>query len=154
MGESVILKPGATSLATLEELYRDSPGAVLDPACRPKVERAAAVIGEAAAGEAAVYGVNTGFGKLASERIPAADTAALQRNLILSHCCGVGALAERQIVRFTMTLKLLSLGRGASQVSSIAEQAWRSSVVRTPGFWSRSTHSWSWSSATSICTRS
>ena len=116
MGESVVLKPGATSLATLEELYRESPAATLDPACRPKVERAAAVISEAAAGEAAVYGVNTGFGKLASERIPAADTAALQRNLILSHCCGVGALAERQIVRLTMTLKLLSLGRGASGV--------------------------------------
>jgi histidine ammonia-lyase len=116
MGESVVLKPGATSLATLEELYRESSTAALDPACRPGVERAAAVIGQAAAGEAAVYGVNTGFGKLASERIPAADTAALQRNLILSHCCGVGAMAERQIVRLTMTLKLMSLGRGASGV--------------------------------------
>ena len=116
MGESVVLKPGATSLATLERLYRDSPPAALDPACRPEVERAAAVIGQAAAGDAAVYGVNTGFGKLASERIPSADTAALQRNLILSHCCGVGDLAERRIVRLTMALKLLSLGRGASGV--------------------------------------
>ncbi len=116
MGESVVLKPGTTSLATLEGLYRDSPAAALDPGCRPKVERAAAVIGQAAAGDAAVYGVNTGFGKLASERIPAADTAALQRNLILSHCCGVGPLADPRIVRLTMTLKLLSLGRGASGV--------------------------------------
>ena len=116
MGESVVLKPGATTLAVLERLYRESPPAALDPACRSDVERAAAVIGQAAAGEAAVYGVNTGFGKLASERIPAADTAALQRNLILSHCCGVGPLAERPIVRLTMALKLLSLGRGASGV--------------------------------------
>ena len=116
MGESVVLKPGSTSLTTLEGLYWDSPAAVLDAACRPAVERAAAVIGQAAAGEAAVYGVNTGFGKLASERIPTADTAALQRNLILSHCCGVGALADPKIVRLTMTLKLLSLGRGASGV--------------------------------------
>jgi len=116
MAESVVLKPGATSLATLERLYRDSPPAALDPACRPEVERAAEVISQAAAGDAAIYGVNTGFGKLASERIPAADTAALQRNLILSHCCGVGPLAERRIVRLTMALKLLSLGRGASGV--------------------------------------
>ncbi|MDX1576247.1 MAG: histidine ammonia-lyase [Kiloniellales bacterium] len=116
MGESVVLKPGTTSLATLEGLYRDSPAAALDPACRPQVERAAAAIAAAAAGEPAVYGVNTGFGKLASERIPAADTAALQRNLILSHCSGVGPLADRRIVRLTMTLKLLSLGRGASGV--------------------------------------
>ena len=116
MAESVVLKPGATSLATLERLYRDSPAAVLDPACRTAVERAAAVIDRAAGGDAAIYGVNTGFGKLASERIPPADTAALQRNLILSHCCGVGPLADRRIVRLTMALKLLSLGRGASGV--------------------------------------
>ena len=116
MGESVVLEPGATSLATLEALYREESSATLDPGCRANVERAADVIGQAAAGDAAIYGVNTGFGKLASERIPAADTAALQRNLILSHCCGVGALAERQIVRLTMALKLLSLGRGASGV--------------------------------------
>ena len=114
MAERLVLTPGDVSLDRLETLYRDSPPAALDPACRPAVERAAAVIGAAAAGEAAVYGVNTGFGKLASERIPAADTAALQRNLILSHCCGVGPLAERPIVRLTMALKLLSLGRGAS----------------------------------------
>jgi hypothetical protein len=45
---------------------------------------------KAAAGDEAVYGVNTGFGKLASVRIKPEDTARLQRNLILSHCCGVG----------------------------------------------------------------
>ncbi|WEK17395.1 MAG: aromatic amino acid lyase [Candidatus Ochrobactrum gambitense] len=38
-----------------------------------------------------VYGINTGFGKLASIRIAPNDVATLQRNLILSHCCGVGA---------------------------------------------------------------
>jgi len=116
MAEFVVLEPGATSLATLERLYRDSPPAKLDPACRPAVDHAAAVIGQAAAGDDAVYGVNTGFGKLASMRIPTSDTATLQRNLILSHCCGVGPAAERRIVRLTMALKLLSLGRGASGV--------------------------------------
>ena len=62
----------------------------LDRAARPGVERAAAAIAAAAAGDAPVYGVNTGFGKLASVRIAPEDTATLQRNLILSHCCGVG----------------------------------------------------------------
>ena len=116
MVESVVLKPAATSLATLERLYRESPPAALEPSCRAGVDHAAAVIGRAASGDAAVYGVNTGFGKLASERIPPADTAALQRNLILSHCSGVGPPAARRIVRLTMALKLLSLGRGASGV--------------------------------------
>jgi histidine ammonia-lyase len=64
----------------------------------------------------AVYGVNTGFGKLASIHIAAADTETLQRNLILSHCCGVGEATPRTIVRLMMALKLLSLGRGASGV--------------------------------------
>ncbi|MBL8562025.1 MAG: histidine ammonia-lyase, partial [Gemmobacter sp.] len=63
-----------------------------------------------------VYGVNTGFGKLASIRIDRSDVATLQRNLILSHCCGVGDPLPEAVVRLIMTLKLLSLGRGASGV--------------------------------------
>ncbi|MFN4129243.1 MAG: histidine ammonia-lyase, partial [Paracoccaceae bacterium] len=74
----------------------------------------AARIAEVAAGDAAVYGVNTGFGKLASIRIAAGDVAQLQRNLILSHCCGVGAPLDATVVRMILTLKLMSLGRGAS----------------------------------------
>ena len=61
-------------------------------------------------------GVNTGFGKLASVKIAPQDTATLQRNLILSHCCGVGEEMEPATVRLVMTLKLLSLARGASGV--------------------------------------
>jgi histidine ammonia-lyase len=80
------------------------------------VEAAAARVAAVAAGTAAVYGVNTGFGKLASVAIPAKDTATLQRNLILSHCSGVGEPTPRAIVRLMMALKLLSLGRGASGV--------------------------------------
>src|SRR5690606_3716685 len=47
-------------------------------------------------------------------KIKAEDTATLQRNLILSHCCGVGEAIEPETVRLVMALKLLSLGRGAS----------------------------------------
>ena len=88
----------------------------LDPACHPGIEKAAARIGSIARGNEAIYGVNTGFGKLASVSIPPHDVETLQRNLILSHCCGVGAPFAEQIVRLVMALKLLSLGRGASGV--------------------------------------
>ena len=88
----------------------------LDDACRPAIQAAADRIAAAAAGNAAVYGVNTGFGKLASVKIAVRDTATLQRNLILSHCCGVGAPIPRRHARLVMALKLLSLGRGASGV--------------------------------------
>ena len=110
------LMPGQVSLADLARIYRDQSPVSLDRRCRPGVEAAAAMITAAAAGDAPVYGVNTGFGKLASLRIAPEDTATLQRNLILSHCCGVGAAIPQHHTRLMMALKLLSLGRGASGV--------------------------------------
>lgn len=111
-----ILIPGQTTLAQLERLYRGELAAVLDNSAREGVEWAAARIADAAAGTAAVYGVNTGFGKLATLKIAPQDTEKLQKNLILSHCCGVGDPMPRPVVRLMMALKLLSLGRGASGV--------------------------------------
>jgi histidine ammonia-lyase len=111
-----ILIPGETGLAQLERIWRTGAPAVLSPAARPAVEAAAARVAEAAQGEVAVYGVNTGFGKLASLKIAPKDTAKLQENLILSHCCGVGEPIPTNTTRLMMVLKLLSLGRGASGV--------------------------------------
>ncbi|MFC2968204.1 histidine ammonia-lyase [Acidimangrovimonas pyrenivorans] len=110
------LIPGATTLEQLERLWRSGAAARLDRSCKSDVEAAAGAIAAAAAGDEAVYGVNTGFGKLASLKIAPQDTATLQRNLILSHCCGVGEPCPAQITRLMMALKLLSLGRGASGV--------------------------------------
>lgn len=113
---TIILKPGSVSLETLETIYRDGLPVRIDPAFHAGVEKAAARIAEIAAGDEPVYGINTGFGKLASIRIAAGDVATLQRNLILSHCCGVGEPLSENIVRLIMALKLISLGRGASGV--------------------------------------
>ena len=113
---ALTLTPGSATLEQLAQIYIDESPARLDPACRPAVEAAAARIQAAAAGDAPVYGVNTGFGKLASLKVAPQDTATLQRNLILSHCCGVGAPIPRRMARLMMVLKLLSLGRGASGV--------------------------------------
>ena len=111
-----ILIPGHTTLSQLERIFRDGLPAQLHPSARPGIETAATIIASAAAGEMAVYGVNTGFGKLASLKIAAQDTAKLQKNLILSHCCGVGDPMPEEVTRLMMVLKLLSLGRGASGV--------------------------------------
>jgi histidine ammonia-lyase len=116
MTDTIVLHPGAVDLATLERILRTGDAVRLDPACRPAVERSADIIAKAAAGSAAVYGVNTGFGKLASKRIAPEDTARLQRNLILSHASGVGEALSAPVVRLMIALKLLSLGRGASGV--------------------------------------
>ena len=123
MTEVLTLTPGEVTLDTLAHLYWQSPAVKLHPATRPRIDAAAELIIKAATGDEAVYGVNTGFGKLANTRIAPNDTARLQRNLILSHCCGVGEPLPDSIVRLTMILKLLSLGRGASGVRShIIEQ--------------------------------
>ena len=111
-----ILTPGATTLEQLAAVYWHEEPVTLDPACRPSVEAAADKIASAAGGERPVYGVNTGFGKLASVKIDQVDTARLQRNLILSHAAGVGDPIARRHARMMMALKLLSLGRGASGV--------------------------------------
>ncbi len=110
------LSPGTATLAQLERLWREGLPARLDPASRPAIAASAERVAAAAAGEAAVYGVNTGFGKLASVRIAPEGTATLQRNLILSHCAGVGDPLDGPTTRLMMALKLLSLGRGASGV--------------------------------------
>jgi histidine ammonia-lyase len=112
----MILQPGSVSLAEIETLYRTGAAARLDESCAAAIAGSAARIAEIAWGDAPVYGINTGFGKLATIRIDAGDVATLQRNLILSHCCGVGPPLPEDIVRLVMTLKLIGLGRGASGV--------------------------------------
>ena len=113
----MILQPGQTTLSQLEDIWRNRLNAKLDRGARADVEAAEAIVKRAAAGEEAVYGINTGFGKLASVKIPPEQTADLQRNLILSHCCGVGEALDPATTRLMMVLKLLSLGRGASGVA-------------------------------------
>ena len=113
---TTVLTPGSTDLSTLEALWRSQGAVVLNPSAPAAVEASAMVVARAATGDTPVYGVNTGFGKLASMRIAPQDTETLQRNLILSHCCGVGEPLEPETTRLMMALKLLSLGRGASGV--------------------------------------
>ncbi len=113
---TITLTPGAVTLNELAQVFHQEMAVKLDLSCQNAVENAAARITAAVQGDAPVYGVNTGFGKLASIKIANKDTATLQRNLILSHCCGVGEPISRAHARLIMVLKLLSLGRGASGV--------------------------------------
>ena len=87
----MLLIPGRLTLDDLQALHVGGVQLELDPAAWPAVEASAAVVRRAAAGTEPVYGVNTGFGKLASTRIGAEDLAALQRTLIRSHSVGVAA---------------------------------------------------------------
>ena len=112
---AIALKPGQTTLADWRSIYR---GAVpkLDASCRPGVERSARAVARIVAEGKPVYGINTGFGKLASVRIDTADLARLQRNIVLSHAAGVGEPLPVSITRLMMALKIASLAQGASGI--------------------------------------
>lgn len=83
---------------------------------RQRVARARAAVERILDSGRPVYGVNTGFGALARERVAPADRGALQRNLLLSHAVGFGADLPRVCVRAALALRIHSMCRGASGV--------------------------------------
>lgn len=115
MNTPLVLRPGHVSLSQWRQVYRGA-AITLDPDALPAVRASAAVVEAIVARGEPVYGINTGFGKLASVRIERDDLAALQRNIVLSHAAGVGAPMPVAVVRLMMALKLVSLAQGASGV--------------------------------------
>jgi histidine ammonia-lyase len=111
----VVLVPGGVSLAAWRAIWSGA-AVALDPACGGAVAAGAAAILRILTKGDPVYGVNTGFGRLANVRIADGDLAALQRNIVLSHAAGVGAPIPVAATRLMMALKLASLGQGASGV--------------------------------------
>lgn len=113
---SYTIQPGQVTLKEWENLWRYGKIVDIDPAAKPRIDQAARLVADAAAGDTPVYGINTGFGKLASVRIDIDEVKILQRNLILSHCAGVGQALDLPATRLMMMLKINSLARGASGV--------------------------------------
>lgn len=124
------LTPGTLGLAELEELYRSDAPFRLAASAMADVEASAGRLRAAVATDEAIYGVNTGFGKLASVRIGHADLATLQRNLVMSHSAGFGEPLPERTVRFIIALKCLSLGRGASGVRPVVVERLQQLVER------------------------
>jgi histidine ammonia-lyase len=112
---TVVLRPGSTRLSEWRAILAGE-AVALDPASAPAVAASAAAVERILARGEPVYGINTGFGKLASVRIEAGDLEMLQRNIVLSHAAGVGAAAPTATTRLMMALKLASLAQGASGV--------------------------------------
>ena len=118
----ISLNPESLDLATLRRLWAGTP-CKLDDSSMARIRASAASVERIVASGETVYGVNTGFGLLASTRIPAERLAELQRNLILSHSCGLGDMLPRHVVRLMIMLKLLGLGRGYSGVRPLVIDA-------------------------------
>ncbi|GAB3769268.1 histidine ammonia-lyase [Ramlibacter monticola] len=118
MTQAEILVPGQLTLAQLRRLWEapERPRVKLDASCRGAIRAGAETVRRAGAGDTPVYGVNTGFGKLASTRIAREDLAMLQLKLLRSHAVGVGAPLTERVVRMILLLKAASLARGYSGV--------------------------------------
>lgn len=115
--KTMVIKPGHVTLAMLRCVYQQSVQVALDSsaieAIQASVDCVNAVIQDS---HKVAYGVNTGFGLLASKRIANEDLQTLQRSLVLSHATGVGEPIEDKLTRLVMFLKVNSLARGFSGV--------------------------------------
>jgi len=103
-------------VATLDDPVSLSPDAV------SAMRRSRAVVEKLAAGDVAVYAVNTGVGLLADVRVPAEDLEQLQRNVIRSHACGVGQPLAREEVRAMMLIRANVLAKGFSGIRPVVAE--------------------------------
>ena len=111
----IVIKPGQVALSEWAAIYRGAPVS-LDESSYADIARGAEAVTRIVARGEPVYGINTGFGKLASVRIEAADLARLQRNIVLSHCAGVGEPMPAPVTRLMLALKIANIAQGASGV--------------------------------------
>ncbi|MGK0619290.1 histidine ammonia-lyase [Meiothermus cerbereus] len=104
------------SLADFRRVVREKEPVGLSPSARERIARCRAFVETLVQQNEPVYGLNTGFGKLATVRIEAKDLRLLQRNLLLSHAIGVGAPFSSEVVRGMLLLRAQSLALGYSGV--------------------------------------
>ena len=116
MADDFVLEPGALTLADLRALMTDGRTIALDPGCRDAIAASQMAVADAVASDDIVYGVNTGFGKLANTQIEEDQLSELQHRLVRSHAAGTGALLPDPIVRLILILKIGGLARGHSGV--------------------------------------
>jgi histidine ammonia-lyase len=110
---------------TIEDVVAVAAGrdlAVISPEAIKNMARSRAVVEKLAAGEAPVYGVNTGVGLLADKRVPPADLEQLQRNVVRSHAAGTGDPLAHEEVRAMMLIRANVLAKGFSGIRPLAAE--------------------------------
>jgi histidine ammonia-lyase len=112
--ETVELSASGLEAEQVVAVARQRVPAALGSAARAAMERSAAVVSALVDSEEPVYGVSTGFGSLATVRIPAERREELQRALIRSHAAGMGNPVETEVVRAMMLLRARTLAMGCS----------------------------------------
>jgi len=119
----VLLDGTSLTLEALGRVAHDREALGLADAARGRVRAARALVDHHAAGDAAVYGINTGFGSLAEVKIPQDQLSALQLNLLRSHAAGVGEPLPVPVVRALMALRANVLAKGFSGIREATLEA-------------------------------
>lgn len=114
--KKLLLKPGQLTLQELQLAWQNSLPLELDKKSHAAINAAVQVVGNIVKEGKKVYGINTGFGKLANKIISSDQLDELQRRIILSHAAGVGELLSDDIVRLIMLLKINALAQGYSGI--------------------------------------
>lgn len=104
------------TLQEICELVKNSPRLTTNSRLRSRTQKARHLVEQLSERDEAIYGLNTGFGRLAKIKISEEELTELQVNLIRSHACGMGDPAAPSVVRKLLLLRMLSLGKTASGI--------------------------------------
>lgn len=113
---SFILEPGCLQLHDIKQLMNLEATISLSPKAMEKIQASRDVVDKIVCNDSIIYGINTGFGSLAKQKITSDKLQELQRNLVLSHACGVGELLDDSLVSLVLLLKINGLAQGFSGV--------------------------------------
>lgn len=108
--------PGQLSLQQIRSINAGLVRLELDPSCIEQIQKSVETVRDVIAQGRVIYGINTGFGLLASTVIPNDELEELQHSIVLSHSAGVGRFMDESTVRLMMALKINSLARGYSGI--------------------------------------
>ena len=116
---SLTINPGKLSLRDLRQVLQAACHVTLSDDAAANIEKSVACVNDIVKANRTTYGINTGFGLLASTHIEQHDLEKLQRSIVLSHAAGVGAALDDDMVRLIMVLKINSLARGFSGIRQV-----------------------------------
>lgn len=129
----ILLGEPTLPLSTLVALSRPKNRIALTDESKARVDKCRAIVDKAVKKGATMYGINTGFGKLAGVRIPDDQLGQLQKNLLLSHATGVGEPLTIEQSRLAFALRIHNLALGSSGVRrKLIEQAvalWNADMI-------------------------
>jgi histidine ammonia-lyase len=116
MSKHFVIYPGQLTLNDIKQLIDTKQSCVLSDSALDAINKSHETVNKVLASNKIVYGINTGFGSLANQKISKENLRQLQRNIVLSHACGTGELLSDEVVSLVLLLKINNLAQGYSGI--------------------------------------